>query len=89
MPTTTTPGSTGSGEKNMPAEFVLDYLPPYSPELNAIERVGELTRRFCLHNQYFPLLQEVLTTVEAEFVGWAYPNETLRLIMRNYLSRYV
>lgn len=28
-----------------PAEFVLDYLPPYNPELNPIEQVWELTRR--------------------------------------------
>src|SRR5437764_8793459 len=26
-------------------DFVLDYLPPYSPELNPIERVWKLTRR--------------------------------------------
>ena len=62
------------------ADFVLDYLPPYSPELNPIERVWKLTRRLCLHNRYFPLLQEVMTTVEAEFVSWADPNETLRRI---------
>jgi DDE superfamily endonuclease len=60
------------------AEFVLDYLPPYSPELNPIERVWKLTRRLCLHNRYFPLLQEVTTTVETEFASWAVPNETLR-----------
>ena len=58
------------------AQFVLDYLPPYSPELNPIERVWKLTRRLCLHNRYFPLLQEVTNTVEAEFAGWASPNET-------------
>jgi transposase len=60
------------------AEFVLDYLAHYSSELNPIERVWKLTGRLCLHNRYFPLLQEVMTTVEAEFVGWADPNETLR-----------
>lgn len=60
------------------AEFVLDYLPPYSPELNPIERVWKLTRRLCLHNRYFPLLQEVTNTVETEFASWAGPNETLR-----------
>jgi transposase len=56
------------------AEFVLDYLPPYSPELNPIERVWKLTRRLCLHNRYFPLLQELTTTVEMEFAGWASGN---------------
>src|SRR5271157_1210453 len=60
------------------AEFVLDYLPPYSPELNPIERVWKLTRRLGLHNRYFPLLQPVTTTVETEFASWAGPNETLR-----------
>src|SRR6266851_7857987 len=31
--------------------FALDFLPPYSPELNPIERVWKLTRRRCLHNR--------------------------------------
>ena len=31
-------------------QFRLDFLPPYSPELNPIERVWKLTRRLCLHN---------------------------------------
>ncbi len=29
--------------------FLLDFLPPYSPELNPIERVWKLTRRCCMH----------------------------------------
>ena len=33
--------------------FGLDFLPPYSPELNPIERVWKLTRRL-LHNRYLP-----------------------------------
>jgi transposase len=44
----------------------VDYLPPYSPELNPIERVWKLTRRRCLHNRYFSQLDEVITAVEAE-----------------------
>jgi transposase len=60
------------------ADFALDYLPPYSPELNPIERVWKLTRRCCLHNRYFPTLQEVIDTVEAVFAGWANRNEALR-----------
>ena len=43
---------------------MLDYLPPYSPELNPIERVWNLTRRQCLHNRYFPVLEEVVAAVE-------------------------
>lgn len=58
--------------------FALDFLPPYSPELNPIERVWKLTRRLCLHNRYFPQLDEVTLTVETEFANWIKPNNTLR-----------
>ena len=58
--------------------FVLDYLPPYSPELNPIERVWKLTRRQCLHNRYFPVLEEVVAVVETQFENWRNGNETLR-----------
>lgn len=60
------------------ARFVLDYLPPYSPELNPIERVWKLTRRQCLHNRYFAQLEEVIEAVESEFATWKRGNETLR-----------
>lgn len=59
-------------------EFVLSYLPPYSPDLNPIERVWKLTRRLCLHNRYFPTLAEVVAAVEGQFQSWKMPNESLR-----------
>jgi transposase len=59
-------------------DFVLDYLRPYSPELNPIERVWKLTRRQCLHNRYFPVLEEVVAAVEKQFENWRNGNETLR-----------
>lgn len=58
--------------------FALDFLPPYSPELNPVERVWKLTRRRCLHNRYFPRLDEVILAVEAEFANWTKSNNTLR-----------
>jgi len=58
--------------------FTLDFLPPYSPELNPIERVWKLTRRRCLHNRYFSQLGQVIVTVANEFATWAKRNETLR-----------
>ena len=42
--------------------FALDFLPPYSPDLNPIERVWKLTRRLCVHNRYFPDLETSSTT---------------------------
>lgn len=58
--------------------FELDYLPPYSPDLNPIERVWKLTRRLCLHNCYFARLEEICTSVDRQFLTWSKPNETLR-----------
>jgi transposase len=58
--------------------FALDFLPPYSPDLNPIERLWKLTRRLCLHNRYFALLEEVIATVETQFVAWGSPNEAVR-----------
>ncbi len=45
-------------------DFSLDFLPPYSPDLNPLERVWKLTRRRCLHNRYFPALEDVIHDVE-------------------------
>ena len=58
--------------------FSLDFLPPYSPDLNPIERVWKLTRRMCLHNRYFPDMDEMITDVERCFGQWNRPNDTLR-----------
>jgi transposase len=60
------------------SRFALDFLPPYSPELNPIERVWKLARRLCLHNRYFATLDEVLVAAETQFAKWSRGNETLR-----------
>lgn len=59
-------------------EFALDFLPPYSPELNPVERGWKPTRRLCLHNRYFGLLEGVIAAVEDQFSQWTHPNDTLR-----------
>jgi hypothetical protein len=53
------------------------YLPPYSPDLNPIERLWKLTRRICVHNRYFSELSQVMNVVEGQFVKWAKPNDTV------------
>ncbi len=58
--------------------FRLDYLPPYSPELNPIERVWKLTRKLCIHDQYFPTLASLIGAVQRQFTVWSEPNEDLR-----------
>jgi len=58
--------------------FALDFLPPYSPELNPIERLWKLVRRLCLHNRYFPTLEAVIDAVEPQFIRWVQGHETVR-----------
>ena len=55
-----------------------DFLPPYSPELNPIERLWKLTRRLCLHNRYFLKLDDVVASVESQFEDWTKGNDTVR-----------
>jgi hypothetical protein len=64
--------------REVAAHFSLHCLPPYSPELNPIERVWKLIRRCCLHNRYFPDLSDVVLAIEPRLRGWARPNATLR-----------
>src|ERR1700684_3556440 len=71
------------GREQHAHDFALDFLPPYSPELNPIERVWKLTRRRCRHNRYFGLLDSVAEAVEGQFANWLGPNETLHRLCAN------
>jgi transposase len=63
-------------------DFRLLFLPPYSPELNPIERVWKLVRRLRLHNRYFETLTMVTEAVEDLFGGWANGSSTLSRLCR-------
>jgi transposase len=58
--------------------LMLLFLPPYSPDLNPMERVWKLTRRQCTHNHYFPDLSNLMLAVTKQFRLWQRPNQTLR-----------
>ena len=58
-------------------ELTFWFLPPYSPDLNPIERVWKLTRRLCTHNQYFPQLEDLVAAVSQQLDTWHTPNQTL------------
>jgi transposase len=58
--------------------FELHFPPPYSPDLNPIERVWGLARRLCLHNHYFPVFEHIVSAVESHFLSWSRGNSTLR-----------
>lgn len=58
--------------------LTLLFLPPYSPDLNPIERVWKLTRRLCTHNHYFPDLTDLQNVLFERLAAWTHPNDTLR-----------
>ncbi len=59
------------------ARVRLDFLPPYSPDLNPIERVWKLARKLATHNQYFPKLDDLTAAVTAQTNVWKQPNPIL------------
>ena len=56
------------------------FLPPYSPELNPIERVWRITRRQVTHNRYFQSIEELETALTSRFAKWEQPNNVLRAL---------
>jgi transposase len=64
--------------KHCADKFSLLFLPPYSPDLNPIERVWKLTRRLAIHNRYFEYIEQVSESVEAVFSAWKKPNAILK-----------
>jgi len=59
------------------------FLPPYSPELNPIERVWRITRRQVTHNRYFQSLDEQSAALTAHFRKWEQPNQALKVLCAN------
>jgi len=58
-------------------EIILDFLPPYSPQLNPIERVWKQTRQKATHNRYSPALSDLIHAVQMQFSRWSLPNDAL------------
>ena len=58
--------------------LTLLYLPPYSPQLNTIERLWKLARRLATHNRYFATLEALIQAVSTQFRRWRRPNTVLR-----------
>jgi transposase len=56
------------------------FLPPYSPELNPIERVWRVTRRQVTHNRYFESIEELKTALTSYFARWEQPNNVLKAL---------
>lgn len=72
-------------EKNK-RKIELFFLPPYSPELNPIERVWRKTRYSETHNRFFPTLESLLYHITEGLNRWSLPNNELKsLCAINYV----
>ena len=54
------------------------FLPPYSPELNPIERVWRITRREQTHNRFFAKLNDLKLVLTTYYEKLKVPNEKLK-----------
>jgi len=64
------------------AEFL--FLPPYSPDLNPIERVWRITRKERTHNRYFDEVFILRDTLIKYFEQFIEPNLKLFTLCSNY-----
>lgn len=47
----------------IPENIKIIFLPPYSPELNPVERFWKAIKRACVHNRVFETLEELLEVI--------------------------
>ena len=59
------------------------FLPPYSSELNPIERVWRITRRQITHNRHFESIQDLEAALIPYFSEWEQPNNALMVLCAN------
>jgi transposase len=48
----------------LPENIELIYLPPYSPELNPVERLWQWLKRHSLRNRFFPDLDSAMDSIQ-------------------------
>lgn len=63
----------------------LHYLPPYSPELNAVEYVWKETRRKTTHNRFFKTLGELKERLFRRFNRFQGNPASLRSVLASFV----
>lgn len=53
-----------SKDLSVPSNIEIVLLPPYSPELNPVERLWQWLKRHCLRNRYYKNLGEIMDEVQ-------------------------
>ena len=64
--------------KEMKDVLELMFLPPYSPDLNAIETMWKKTRRNVTHNRFFESLDNLCYDLKMYWLIFCKPNEILK-----------
>ena len=68
----------------IPKNIKIIFLPPYSPELNPVERFWKWTRSGITHNRLFDSLDDMISAVEQGFKNLT-NEKLLKLSSCNYL----
>lgn len=70
-------------ENNMYNNVDFLFLPPYSPELNPIERVWRITRKEKTHNRYFEKRSRLRAVLHSYFERFSIPNTKMKSLCKN------
>ena len=62
------------------------YLPPYSPNLNLIERLWKILRKFCLSNKYHETFEKFCKSIDSFLneTSTTYKNEVTSLLVPKF-----
>ena len=63
----------------------LRYLPPYSPDLNAIEIVWRETKKDATHNRYFQFMRGLTRAIQTQFRFYQNNPSLLSSMIANFL----
>lgn len=66
--------------KAMESKIELLFLPPYSPDLNAIEMFWKKTRRSVTHNRFFESLDCLCYDLQMYWSNYEKPNQELKTL---------
>ena len=69
----------------VPQNVTLMFLPPYSPELNPVEKLWKWLRKEVTHNNLFKTLEALMDALEKEFRKMI-PQEFMQLCHCSYLG---
>lgn len=74
-----------SRELEIPANLRIHFLPPYSPELNPVEKLWWWIRRHVCRNKLFRTLEELMAALEAAFRNMT-PEWLVQVCRCSYIS---